>query len=1287
MSISRYKNINEILSSTIPTRGNFFTDSQKRLLSPSLFYNELNAEKFLAAGSPYSKQKVEFHLYSRDGGYIASLPYTSNYQTIDEKNIYFDVQQDLGELGIQSGVYRFVYNLLLDRVGSFATEKLFVYDISPSRTELILKLTNPDDTTSLTELRDFFIYWANETRYFINSHLNFGRNNLISIANISTNNTQNTIYIKLFEPLPADIQVQSTCWISEHLMDPYVDSIEIIPRINEQQKIILNDPEFDIEKINWFRTQTEFKTWTDLLSINPDISELVTTNLFRKKYGVKLNVDFTDLNNFIFYSSAEERILNFVYKLELLSWYQEQIDTVANLNGSHASDILIYSNAKLSILNSFDDFEVFLYYGRDNKIYENSSYPIPPVPKVTVCTDSVPITWIEWAQTWINAVVVWSTGPTLPGNCYLTLDITSPEFIAWKEAAIQTAIEFDEENEAQLVKTIPEFIRDDENNSQYVLFVNMIANYFDTIWMYLKQFNNKYDTQQNPRLGVSNDLISTFAKNLGWNLSETQKAKDLWFYFFGISDDDSFTQKDIFSDLLQLSSYEYTKNIWRRIFFNLPLITKSKGTRRSISALLSAYGIPVHRFFIREYGGLQTLEERPKYKEENVIPYLLLNQSDSVQLPFAKFLDGNYNETVPSSIYLRIIPSETYPTEYTTIINKDNYLFLDVRRSAETASLADVRLRVSSSLGVLSASVNNIDIIDSVPTSIFLQSNKKLEITDTGSIDLYILQSKYEKIKLFDSASISISGSYINSIIDTGSIYINPNSIITKLHEIRYWSNPIDEEIMMSHTLSPLSYHGMYPTSSTIELLGRYPFWLYTAYTTSSTPNTLLPVDIKNNNSDLNYTASISFSVNETGSFYYNNEYVSYEIPTINGVPVISKKERNGAPNTADNLSVDLTMERFANNPLFFDENKLKMGFSPQANVDKDIFNRFGTFKIDEYIGSNIDKNEKFYTDLYDLSEYYGNYSKPDIHLYLKSLKGFDFSIFEQIKQALPAKANSILGIIIENTELQRIKLKTLPNIIGDDISELDKIEITRTSNRTLNINKLSSNILKKSDIFINVETEPVGTINKSLIIKDTTTTLSSTLKQKNIIIGGIGDLSQLSGNIGSFANIFQITNPSIEKRITTFNNRILYSTVTASYSTPIFGGDYNYQTNQFQDENEININSFVNQSLYGYYGKIDYIYDSEVSASILDYTDYNIILGKRGSFIKRVTKGFENNRYVGCKVKSFGDNVINTSTPAQTNVFAIANIPSGSDSVAFISMGVQSGIQLGNTNIEQPSY
>lgn len=1269
MSLSRYKNTTEVINTTNPISAKFFTNLQIKLLSPTVIYPKLDNEKFLSNGSAYSKQKVEFHAYSLDGAYLSGTQFSSNYQSVGDEDIYFDVQQDLNELGILSGNYKFVYNVILDHVGSFSTEKLFLYDISNSRTELILKLENPDSQDSIKELEAFFRYWISQTRYFINGYLNFGENNLIPIANIASDATQNTIYIKLFDALPPQFTTQTVCWISELLSSPYIDNIQIIPTATARISTTLQPPQFDVEKLYWRHFDSEYKNWTELTSTNSEINELVTTNIFRRKFGIKLNIDFSDLKNFIFYSSVEERILNFIYKVELIAWYQEQIDTILDLNALYSSDVLNYANAKRAILNSFDDFEVFLYYGKNISTSEGSSYKIPPVPKVEVISGATPITWIQWAQTWINAVVVWKNvvGATTK---FITIDTKSPEFIAWKESAISVSKEFDFENEAQLIKTIPDFIKDSENNSQYLLFVNMIAHYFDTIWLYIKQFNEKYSQYEHPDLGVSKDLVSSIIKDLGWTLNESDKIKDLWFYMFGLTEDAKLSRTNLTNNEYALSGKDYTKSIWKRILLNLPNVNKTKGTYRSISALLSAYGIPSSKFFVREFGGPSDKDARPKYKQEKSVSYVKIESGSQVTIPYTQYEDYSNQLVFPNSFYFRFIPDmESFSAGSTLILNKDNKVKVYFEKSGSSEFTGNIKLELSSSSGIASASMQNIDYIEEIPTSIFLQtSNIVSSSTQTDVLNLYLLQKKYEKIKLVESCSISISGSLTEAFISTGSINLFDNNSKYYLHEFRYWKHPLDVKIMESHMLSPLSYHGESVKESTEELLARYIFWLYNAYNTSGSFPVTTPINILNLNSSSIYTASIDFALYPTTSFVYYDEFVKYEIPTIGNNGILPEKERIENNSIISNLSIDNRAESIAYLQREADYNKLKIGFSPQFNINEDIYNRFGTFRLDDYIGSTIDTDSKYYTDLYDLAEYYYKHSKitNHIHDYLKSLKLFDFSIFEQIKQVVPAKANAIMGIIIENNELQRLKLKQLP-LLDSELQESQRIELIRTATRTLTFQQLNGTAQNLNEIGIDISNTPSGDIENVAEIYNNFSILDAILTKNINIVSSLNSNDNYNSTI-RLSGLFGNSYTDGTRRIITYNNAVPYGYITSSYSDPTYSMQIGYETYNFYIPSTLPYILNSSENTKGYYGTVVYNYAGDLSASVNNFSSADIKFGNNSNFVKRVHKGAENHRYAGCKVVAKDVNTIMLSSPSINDAFSIFDIPSGSIEIGLSS-------------------
>jgi hypothetical protein len=1258
MSLFQYKNTADIFRGSRPTNGSFFAKNQAKLLSPTVVYPNLNIETFTAKGSAYSAQKVEFHVYSMDGGYIAGSQYSGNSQTIDTENILFDLEADLADIGIRSGIYRFTYNILHDRVGSFSTEKIFIFDISPSRTELILKLEAPDDAESLNDLAKFFRYWASQRVYFINAVLNFGQNRLIPIANINTDNVQNKIYVKLFEPLPPDLSVQSLCWISEMLSAPYIDSVEIIPAEITLPTNTLQEPQTDIEKLYWRHLETDFKTWTDIVSSNADIKDLTVNNLFRKKYGIKLNIDFSDFKNFINFSSLEERILNFTYKVELISWYQEQIDALFKLDSNHNSDILLYVNSKNAILQSFDEFELFLYYDRDSIKRNDILYPIPPIPKFTRVSDLTPIRWIEWAQTWVNANVIWSIGPGIPYG-FEIVNIDSDEYRAWKEQAIETAKEFDLTNEAQLIRTIPDFIRDDENNSEYLLFVNMIAHYFDTIWLYIKHFNDKYAQDEHPDFGISKDLLMHMTNNYGWKINESQKLKDLWFYFFGFDEEQKLTRTNISENFFAPSASDYTKAIWKRILLNLPKILKSKGTDRSIKALLSVYGIPASHFFIREFGGVGNQDIRPKHKEEKLIRYLDLATDEYVEFPYLQYADYDGNMSYPNSIYFRFI-LEPSTISNSVIFSKNEKVKIQFEKSGSDQYTGNINLSISSSLGIISSSIKNIQYIDELPSSIFLQTDRIVsQSAQSASLNLFFLQKKYDKVNIFESSSLNIYGDFTDAFFSDDTITsCNDGTAKYYLNEYRYWKYPLDTEIMSSHMLSPLSYHGSNVSQSTHELVARYPVWLENAYTADR----IKPITVGDTNQEPTYEARVILS-KDTGSIIAYSEFSRYEIPTLGENAIIPEKERIESSTLIGNLSYNTRAEISAYDFKPNDENKVKIGFSPQFNINEDIFNRFGTFELDEYIGSTVDSNTKYYSKLLELANFYFKESKTtdDIINYLKALKIYDFTIFEQIKQVVPAKANSIIGIIVENNELQRIKLKQLP-IMSATFDQSNLVEFIKQAKRTATVLGYDATVKPSTELNIEAKTPPSGNIEPPASISYNFAVLSASVSPSTNLVSIFSSKPEYNSTV----DVLPLISNNLKDKKTKVNNfvrSITNNEVSSSYSTPILGNQLGYENLDYVSAvaSDYTIDETANNF---YYADINYKFTSDTSASANNFDEASLVFGKNPFFIKRLHKGAENHRYVGSRVSSLDVNYININNPAQSLVTAVIVIPSGSSVV-----------------------
>jgi hypothetical protein len=67
-----------------------------------------------------------------------------------------------------------------------------------------------------------------------------------------------------------------------------------------------------------------------------------------------------------------------------------------------------------------------------------------------------------------------------------------------------------------LYYTIPEFIRDNGDNNQYLEFSNMVGQHFDEIWLYTKAVSKKLNTTSELDKGIPLKLADDAITSLGY---------------------------------------------------------------------------------------------------------------------------------------------------------------------------------------------------------------------------------------------------------------------------------------------------------------------------------------------------------------------------------------------------------------------------------------------------------------------------------------------------------------------------------------------------------------------------------------------------------------------------------------------------------------------------------------------------------------------------------------------------------------------------------------------------
>ena len=94
--------------------------------------------------------------------------------------------------------------------------------------------------------------------------------------------------------------------------------------------------------------------------------------------------------------------------------------------------------------------------------------------------------------------------------------------VNWFASQSGVAEYYDSENNNALTLAIPSYIRDDEQNAEFELFVEMIGQIFDSVFVYLQDVTEKYNADNRLTYGVSKDLVADILRDLGVKIYQKQ---------------------------------------------------------------------------------------------------------------------------------------------------------------------------------------------------------------------------------------------------------------------------------------------------------------------------------------------------------------------------------------------------------------------------------------------------------------------------------------------------------------------------------------------------------------------------------------------------------------------------------------------------------------------------------------------------------------------------------------------------------------------------------------------
>jgi hypothetical protein len=938
-----------------------------------------------------------------------------------------------------------------------------------NRFALFKNQTSSEYLQSKQFLHDFFVihFYQNfidilqnifENKYFsyLKNVLNFGNGIYFTILSQDKliEDGQLTLLIKLESGLPLSFSSKDECWISNFSIIPSLFTA-ILRNDVKYQTLKISPPDFNkippsitqqnSIKLYSFEDLTNEQSTDDQIKINKNTSYL--------------NIDYSDFSNFVVFSSIQNRIN--IFKNKSIQWYSISSSVVLldqNYSSSLSSSTVYqyylterdsFVNNMSDIVNSFDGYESYLF--------NSGKYVYLPV-----------------------------------SNSFLdTLYVDQQDEIA---------SEYDTTNRDSLINNVPEFILNDSNNSDYLIFLSMVGHFFDNIYIYISSLPIEKQIYNNVSSSFSTNTIKEILNSFGWNINDIIKDIDI---------DEVYLNSLNNSVYNILSSQDRLKLIWNRILITLPGIYKTKGTEECVKYLLSCYGIPSTILSIREYGGIDYSDNvLPTYRIEEDVYFLKYSgTNDYIKGPYpssARSIEFKFSiENTEDYLDYKINPLLTIiPYPYTDVSNfswkigffktpgvyNGKVIFQMGSGSSQSYILSDT-------LPIFNGNIFNILLRKNYPYSKFEYS------TDENNIpikyDLEVQRNENGRI-IFQSTSSNILLQNDNEIFSQyGNFYLgnvsSTDSFYGTLDKFNIWDIPLDESDFNCH-VNDLNCYGFSGSNSNqhlwIRLSWDYPQTMSYFYNNSSA------VWVNNNSSyysipyyysgDLSssldptlYSASLqiiedkwisNFPTGSVNIIAYNFpevivpnyitsfntsscDYISQSIFPYNFRSFNISEEIDSSkygPNKFKNNKIRKIDEELdtrldyktkstsqINSITIPDSNQLGFFADPNDSKNKDIIRYVGNNGILEMISDPRDLYNNEYENLkqknieYNRSGNKKTYFNEMIILY-KSY--FDKSIFDVIKNIVPARSNILSGVLIEPTILERPKYQH--RLISSSLSE-----------------------------------------------------------------------------------------------------------------------------------------------------------------------------------------------------------------------------------------------------------
>ena len=938
----------------------------------------------------------------------------------------------------------------------------------------------------------FRVSYTNQNVFDLRTYLKF-ENELFLITNFKKDDINvleypNSVVYKMYQPLPSNLAKFDECIVVKEMSNPLQEKVNIVDFIPaEEGRLVLRSADLNNVESPVQARKTGYKSEADILTSDENISEELRNQFLSQSLdSVKVNTDYSQYENFVNFSSVETRVRNFRTKLENIEEFKTTSASYIGVSGS-LDDLKLYHNKILDVKNNFDDFEKYMYN-------ESSSYSSGSLG-------------IFYDNAWPKA-----SGNGTLNSPYVLAHTTSSQATNWFSEAISSSSLYDNQNENKLSNLLPEFVIADDENKDYLKFVDMISQHFDHIWEYINALSDTFDRRDKLDEGISKDLLYNVAKSLGWNLNDGKDLVSLPRYALGKE-----VTGSAYSDYSNVKERDISREIWSRIINNMPFFLKNKGTVRALKGLINIYGIPSTILRIKEFGGPAL--------PDNATPQFEITRKFTKALDFrgsqyvkTSWSDDSSTNRKPDSVELRFkttsgsnqmlvrkvdnnnqdwiisLKKRDTQTDFFTGAVNDNYGFVSFKLSGSKVGIdqGDYKEITSSALPIYDGDFYSVMV---------RRTSGSSNVNVSQSYELYVgkYDSSRSKIHLYSTSSMDVSqaasASFSNAWTGSGNIYIGGSGSLSdvggrfsgSIMEYRHWTETLNTSSFKNHIANPKAYDGNSVSSSYENLVLRYSM-----------------NDNKNLNTDTagirdvssNQTTTLSGSHEGfTGNFFSNvvDELKSH-IPSIGALRRSTDKIRIESNPLKDGyqLRVDKRSTESAFDTAPNDSNKVGIWFSPTDVINNDIINSVGDLNFDNYLGDPRDKTELSYRELnYIADNYWKKYTAPNNFWdYMRMIKYYDQSMYTQIRNLIPARVKPDIGLLVEPNIFERPKVVNnrgvhYENTYYSSSVEMTKevIEITSSYNAGVSISDYNS-YTGKSTVFT-YDTGSVLIVTGSNLLKE----------------------------------------------------------------------------------------------------------------------------------------------------------------------------------------------------------